>query len=146
MKINDIIAGKQIEANKIAKNQEKGTAASFQEILASQLRAGGKTEAGESVSPLSSVTAVSPSLRLDSLLTTENTISTLEQFSAALANPAFTESDLEPFASELENDTAALVDLKNQLPNDDPLAALLDRVATVSYVEAAKFRRGDYTA
>ncbi len=44
----------------------------------------------------------------------------------------------------LEEDTGSILGLKEKLPAEDPLAKLLDRVATVSYVEAAKYRRGDY--
>ena len=92
------------------------------------------------------VAPIPAALKLDGLTLAEDTISTLEKFSAALGNPAFSAQDLEPFAAALEDETAALVSLKNQLPTNNPLAALLERVATASYVEATKLRRGDYHA
>ena len=53
---------------------------------------------------------------------------------------------LEPVIASLEENTAALVSYKNQIDAQDPLANLLDRVATTTYVETVKFRRGDYDA
>ncbi len=146
MKINELVSGQPLGAGTVGKRQGNGDATAFQEILASELRSLASPAPMESIAAPSPTSAPSAGLRLDSLLTTEHTIATLEKFSAALENPAFSDNDLEPFASELENDTLALVDLKKQLSGDDPLAALLDRVATVSYIEAAKFRRGDYSA
>ena len=46
----------------------------------------------------------------------------------------------------MEEETSALLDLQEELPQDDPLAKLLNRIATVTYLESAKYRRGDYNA
>lgn len=46
----------------------------------------------------------------------------------------------------MEEGAVGLMSVKDQLPADDLLGQLLDRVATVSYLEAAKYRRGDYSA
>lgn len=145
MKITNITTGGQAIPGNTA-NTEKTGGPSFQSLLEKELQATGRIRPADAAGPASATAASPTSLRLDSLLLTENTITTLEHFSSALANPSFRGNDLEPFASALEEESAALVDLKNRLPDGDPLTALLERVATVSYLEAAKFRRGDYNA
>jgi hypothetical protein len=145
MKINDIIPGQQ-GVGKTDNQSTKTTSTKFDDLLRNEiqgLQQTGKTQPTEKVTPQNQIPA---SLRIDSLSLSETTIDTLDSFSSALADPRFSAQDLEPFAQALEDDTEALIDLKKQLPGGDPLAALLDRVATVSYLEAAKFRRGDYTA
>ncbi|MBU3936154.1 MAG: hypothetical protein KKD53_01355, partial [Proteobacteria bacterium] len=118
---------------------------SFQDILKQELAANKSTPSSD-IPAVSATAPVPAALRLNSLALAEDTINTLENFSAALGNSSFSAQDLEPFAAALEGDTAALVNLKNQLPENNPLSALLERVATASYVEAAKLRRGDYHA
>lgn len=144
MKITAITPGQQDVAT-TGKNAAPATGASFQDILAQEL-ATAKSQATPAMAAAAAPASIPAALKLDGISLTEETISTLEQFGAALGNPAFTAQDLEPFATALEDDTAALVSLKNQLPENNPLSALLERVATASYVEAAKLRRGDYHA
>jgi hypothetical protein len=143
MKITTIIPGQQ-NASTSSTGSTPAKGASFQEILAQELTAAKSTPTAMAAA---AVAAPSPAaLKLDGISLAEETINTLEKFSAALGNPSFSAQDLAPFASALEDDTAALVALKNQLPENNPLAPLLERVATASYVEAAKLRRGDYHA
>jgi hypothetical protein len=144
MKITAITPGQQ-DVSTIGKSAASATGASFQEILARELAAA-KSTAAPATAAAAAVAPIPATLKLDSLTLAEDAISTLEKFSAALGNPAFSAQDLEPFAAALEDETAALVSLKNQLPTNNPLAALLERVATASYVEATKLRRGDYHA
>jgi hypothetical protein len=144
MKITAITPGQQ-DISSIGKGSTPITGASFQDILAQEL-ATAKSPATTAIAAASTTAPIPAAFRLDSISMTEDTINTLEKFSAALGNPAFSAQDLEPFADALENDTAALVTLKNQLPGNHPLSALLERVATASYVESAKLRRGDYHA
>jgi hypothetical protein len=144
MKITAITPGQQ-DISTTGKNSAPATGASFQDILAQEL-ATAKSQATPAMAAASAPASIPAALKLDGISLTEETINTLEQFGAALANPAFTAQDIEPFAAALEDDTAALVSLKNQLPENNPLSALLERVATASYVEAAKLRRGDYHA
>ncbi|MCX5865414.1 MAG: hypothetical protein NTW42_10150 [Deltaproteobacteria bacterium] len=144
MKITAITPGQQ-DISTIGKGSASATGASFQEILAQELAAA-KSPATTGIATVSAAAPIPAALKLDGLTLTEDTINTLEKFSAALGNPAFSAQDLEPFAAALENDTAALVNLKNQLPANNPLSSLLERVATASYVEATKLRRGDYHA
>jgi len=142
MKITAITPGQQ-DLTTIGKGSTTGP--SFQDILAQQLKVA-KSSASPGMPAVAATGSIPAALRLDGLALTEDTLNTLEKFSAALGNPAFSAQDLEPFAAALEDETAALVNLKNQLPGDNPLSALLERVATVSYLEAAKLRRGDYHA
>ena len=145
MKITTIIPGQQ-NASTSGTGSTPAKGASFQEILAQELTAAKSTPTAMAAAA-AAVAAPSPAaLRLDGISLAEETINTLEKFSAALGNPSFSAQDLAPFASALEDDTAALVALKNQLPENNSLAPLLERVATASYVEAAKLRRGDYHA
>ena len=144
MKITAITPGQQ-DVSTIGKGSPSATGSSFRDILAQELAAA-KSPATTTVAATSAAAPIPAALRLDGLTLTEDTLNTLEKFSTALGNPAFSAQDLEPFAAALEEDTAALVSLKNQLPANNPLSALLERVATASYVEAAKLRRGDYHA
>ena len=144
MKITAITPG-QPDISTIGKSASSVTGVSFQEILAQEL-ATAKSTAAPALAVASPVAPIPAALKLDSLTLAEDAISTLEKFSTALGNPAFSAQDLEPFAAALEDETAALVSLKNQLPTNNPLASLLERVATASYVEATKLRRGDYHA
>ncbi len=143
MKINDIIPG-QANINKTGSKSSTQSAGNFQELLQNELTAAKQSEKTAAASAVQASQQVPPQLRIAGLNVSESTISTLDAFSSALADQRFTMAELEPFASALEEGTAALLDLKKQLPQDDPLAQLLDRVATVSYLESSKFRRGDY--
>ncbi|MBU4177641.1 MAG: hypothetical protein ACYC0O_02250 [Desulfurivibrionaceae bacterium] len=145
MKITTIIPGQQ-NASTTGTGATPAKGASFQDILAQELTAAKSAHAAPAMAAAAVAAPTPAALRLDGISLAEETINTLEKFSAALGNPSFSAQDLAPFASALEDDTAALVDLKNQLSGNNPLAALLERVATASYVEAAKLRRGDYHA
>lgn len=145
MKVNDILPGQQSTAAS-AKKTASASGLSFQDLLAQEMQA---VQQPQPVAPAAAISAVTPTaaaLRSEGLHLTEQTITTLDQFSDALRNPAFSAKDLEPFASALEEDSAALVELKGQLPNDDPLTKILEQAAALSWMEAAKFRRGDYHA
>lgn len=144
MKIENTSPGQQA-ISRTGPATEKTTGPSFADFLHKELQAADQIRPGNEITPATAVAGIPASLRLDSLSLTENTIATLEHFSSALANPSFHSKDLEPYASALEEESAALVELKNHLPAGTPLASLLERVATVSYLEAAKYRRGDYS-
>ncbi|HIJ79251.1 MAG: hypothetical protein OEY01_09565 [Desulfobulbaceae bacterium] len=146
MKINDIYPGQQ-GLGKTDTKANKAGATKFDDLLRNEMQSLTQSEKTEPTAQVSPVPNQTPAgLRTEGLTMSESTIDTLDSFSAALADPRFSARDLEPYAAALEDDTAALIEMKKQLPIDDPLAALLDRVATISYLEAAKFRRGDYTA
>ncbi|MFZ5776018.1 MAG: hypothetical protein ACOY3Z_11100 [Thermodesulfobacteriota bacterium] len=145
MKVNDIVPG-QPGIAPAAKRPNVASGSSFQQLLAQEMQAASGVEAVASVAPVTGATATPALLRAESLQLTEQTITTLDRFGDALRNPAYSADDLEPFAAALEEDSAALVALKDQLEEDDPLAGILERAAALSWLEAAKFRRGDYHA
>lgn len=118
--------------------------ADFQQLLAQEIATSAAANLAAATAPTATTSQVPAALRLQGLELSETTINTLDSFSAALGNTALKNNELEPYAAALEEDVAALLSVKNQMPGDDPLAKLLDRVATVSYLETVKFRRGDY--
>ncbi len=86
-----------------------------------------------------------PQVRMQGVKLTETTIDAMESFANALADQALSANDLEAFVARLEEDAQVLVDIKEQLPENDPLAELVERVSAACYLETAKFRRGDYS-
>ena len=142
MKINELL-GKTI-TDSAAKNK-KSEGQDFQKLLEQQLQnTSAPKESSESQSLNDKIPAAPPALRLHGLELTEQTLSTLESYNNALENLDIKASDLEPFVAALELETASILEVKNQLPPNDPLAKLLDQVATVGYLETVKYRRGDF--
>ncbi|MBU0482108.1 MAG: hypothetical protein KKG47_13510 [Proteobacteria bacterium] len=145
MKINELQHG-QLIRGRSGKSGDTGSTIDFRSLLESKLHA------PVSADPVSGVVPISPmpeegmaSLRLDGLAVTESAIEHLEQYSAALSDTTLSPRDLEPFVSSLEEETLALLEIRSHFSEDDTLAILLDRVATVTYLETVKFRRGDYS-
>lgn len=144
MKINDILLQQTAKKSSATSRQSSGT--NFQDILEGQIRNAGGVDNASGTARTEQSQAVSASLRVEGLGLTESAINTLESYGAALGNTSLNSADLEPFVSALEEETAALLSCREQLPLEDPLAKLLDRVATATYLESAKYRRGDYTS
>lgn len=117
--------------------------ADFKQLLEAQLQSVASATPATNVTPAAAL-QVPPALRLESLTLAETTMNSLASFGEALGDLSLPGESLLPFVESLEEETSSLLSLKEQLPTDDPLARLLDRVASVSYVETAKFRRGDY--
>ncbi|ADH87210.1 hypothetical protein [Desulfurivibrio alkaliphilus] len=143
MKISDILQQQNIPGS--GKSTGPGSSADFAAILQSHLQGAGNTEPATGVQQTTASSGPVPAhLRLESLEVSQNTIATLEAFSNALSNPAVQSEELEPYINALENEVAAMLELKGELPAQDPLARILEEVAAVSYLETAKYRRGDY--
>ena len=146
MKINEIKIS-QPAGNHTEKSANSSGSIDFRSLLENKLHA------TQEIDPVSGVNPVSPmreegmaTLRMDGLAVTESAIEHLEQYTAALADTDLAERDLEPFVSALEEETLALLEIRSHFSEDDSLAMLLDRVATVTYLETVKYRRGDYTS
>ena len=144
MKINEILGQKVTDKRPATPGKPTGT--DFQKLLDDRLRTVSENKKIAGMAPAGTATSVPADLRLESLALTETAISTLDSYRAALGNTGIAAEALEPFVGALEEETVGLLEIKDQLPEDDALARLLDRVATVSYLEAAKFRRGDFSA
>ncbi len=144
MKINDLKT-KKLTARKTAQSSQGLPAPEFGfQALLNGLKSPEEIVASPVVEAPAPAAAVSPSVRLQGLSLSESAIDLLDSLSRGLADLTLNSDDLTPLVDSLEMDSTALLDVKEQLPKDDPLARLIDRVTAVTYVEVEKFRRGDY--
>lgn len=143
MNINPL-TGQRITDKKSINKAKSSQATSFFDLLADQLQPPGETTPTAATEAPESEPQVAAELRLAGLSLSENTIDLLESFSEALGNLHLSAHDLLPLIEALEGETTTLLDIKDQLPPQDPLAQLIERVTTITVVEAEKFRRGDY--
>ena len=142
MKINEItppITGQ------VPGKAKQTTETSFNDLLNAKLGVITESKARSSVSAVSAAAPTDSSLRLESLAVTENAINMLDSYGTALKNPSLSTEDLHPFISAMEEETDAILAIREKISGEDPLAGLLDRVATVTYLETAKYHRGDYS-
>ena len=144
MKIQNVAGQKPVSAVS-GKSAGSNISNEFKRLLDDRLQS---ISEGKKVATVGRTEAVetAASLRLQGLEMTEYALQTLEDYEAALADTAIDGRDLEPFVAALEEETTGLLSLRDQIPAEDPLAGLLDRVAAVTFLESAKFRRGDYSA
>jgi hypothetical protein len=143
MKI-DGVKNKAISGKSAQKKASSGQDISFGSLLAGQLNPVQESLPVAAPEGIPENSPVSSSTRLAGLTLSENTIDILAAFSEALANLSISSENLQPLIEELEGETMALLDIKEQLEENDPLAELLDRIAAVAYLETEKYRRGDY--
>nr|MBF0221521.1 hypothetical protein [Desulfobulbaceae bacterium] len=143
MKIDGIKNQRIADKSSVKKSKAAGEI-NFFSLLEGQLHPPEPTATVQSTS-FTDEPAVPAQLRLDGVFISENTIDLLESFENSLENLTLTETDLTPIIDALEHGTTSLLDIKEQLPKDDPLALLIDQVATISIIETEKFRRGDYS-
>ncbi|HFQ81499.1 MAG TPA: hypothetical protein ENK33_09040 [Desulfobacterales bacterium] len=144
MKINDLKT-RRLTARKTAKNSKSlpTPEVGFQALL-NGLKTPEEIAASPAVEAPAPAAATSPAVRLQGLSLSESSIDLLDSLSRGLADLTLKSDDLTPLVDSLEMDSTALLDIKEQLPKDDPLARLIDRVTAVTYIEVEKFRRGDY--
>ena len=148
MKIDDLLNG----PYGIKKNTTGGTTASssggvdFHKLLEEQLQGAAPSAPTQTVAPVTPMAAVSPALRVEGLSLSEAAIEDLESFGAALENKKLSAAELAPYVEAMEEKAVGMLSVREQLPPNDQLGVLLDRVATVTYLEAAKYHRGDYSA
>ncbi len=144
MKINELLQNQNLPGrNKVSGGGSGGL--DFAEVLNSHLRGPASPAPINSAGPMGQVVAPPPThLRIEGLGLSETAIDTLDSFSAALGNTALKTEELEPYISALEEELGAMQALRRELPEQDPLSRLLDQVAALSHLEAAKYRRGDY--
>jgi len=138
------LTGQRVSDQKPVNKTKSSQATSFFDLLAGQLQAPEETQSTTQTEAPTTESQIPAELRLAGLSMSETTIDLLESFSQALGDLHLKPRDLLPLIEALEGDTTTLLDIKEQLPKHDPLSQLIDRVATISAVEAEKFRRGDY--
>lgn len=138
------LTGQRVSDQKSISKTKSSQSTSFFDLLADQLQPPEETQTINKTEATTTESQIPTELRLAGLSMSENTIDLLESFSQALGDLHLTANDLLPLVEALEGDTTTLLDIKDQLPKHDPLAQLIDRVATISAIEAEKFRRGDY--
>lgn len=138
------LTGQRVSDQKSINKTRSSHSTSFFDLLADQLQPPEETQTIDQTEAPATEGRIPAELRLAGLSVSENTIDLLESFSQALGDLHLTAGDLLPLIEAIEGDTTTLLDIKEQLPPHDPLAQLIDRVATISAIEAEKFRRGDY--
>ncbi len=116
----------------------------FFDLLTDQLTPPAETAPTSATTAALAASSLPSGTRLNGVRLSESSIDLLDNFSKALGNLELKADDLAPMVEALEGDTTALLDIKEQLPDGDPLATLIDHVITISYIETEKFRRGDY--
>lgn len=148
MKIDDLLYGPQGIKNNtsVGKPAASSSGVDFQKLLEEQLQGTTSTSPLRESAPLTPLADVSPALRVEGLSLSESAIEDLESFGVALENKDLSATDLAPYVDSMEEKVAGMLSLREQLPPGDQLSVLLDRVATATYLEAAKYRRGDYSA
>ncbi len=148
MKIDDLLYGPQgiKKTNTAGKPAASSGGVDFKQLLDEQLRGVAPAAPGSDVAPAIPVASVAPGLRVEGLSLSEAAIEDLESFGAALENKKIPFADLAPYVDAMEEKIVGMLSVREQLPPGDQLGVLLDRVATVTYLEAAKYRRGDYSA
>ncbi len=142
MKIN-----KSGQASKASSSKKKSatSAVDFRQLLQGQMQPVQDVAATSPVAEVQERSQADPALRLQGVTLTEITIDSMESFAKALANQSLSAQDLEAFVGRLEEEVQELINVKEQLPENDPLAELIERVSAACYLESAKFRRGDYS-
>ena len=138
------LTGQRVSDQKSISKTKSSQSTSFFDLLADQLQPTEETQTINQTEAATTESQIPAELRLAGLSISESTIDLLESFGQALGDLHLTANDLLPLIEALEGDTTTLLDIKDQLPKHDPLAQLIDRVATISAIEAEKFRRGDY--
>jgi hypothetical protein len=134
------------QSSSTGKTNKSGQASAldFRHLLQAQMEGVHDVSNTAPVGPVEERQQGSPELRLQGVQMTEATIDSLESFAKALENSSLNAQDLEPFIAALEEENQGLLDIKEQLAADDPLTKLIEQVAAATYLETAKYRRGDY--
>ncbi len=127
-----------------AKKADQSNGVDFRHLLQSQLDGVKGTSETAPTAEVQERQQGSPELRLQGVQMAETTITSLDSFAKALDDASINGQDLEPFIAALEEENQGLLDIKEQLADDDPLAKLIEQVAAACYLETAKYRRGDY--
>lgn len=133
------------KGGKAGKSTSSSTAVDFRQLLQAQLDSVVPVQQNAPVAEVVERQESSPQLRLQGVQLAEATIDSLDSFAQVLADASLSADELEPFIAALEEESQGLIDIKEQLASDDPLAQLIEQVASTCFLETSKFRRGDYS-
>lgn len=139
-----ITKSSQTSKSSATKKSSASSAVDFRQLLQGQMSPVQDVASTTHVAEVQEREQGDPGVRVQGVKLTESTIDSMESFAKALADKALSPNDLEAFVARLEEDAQVLVDIKEQLPENDPLGELVERVSAACYLETAKFRRGDY--
>ncbi len=117
----------------------------FQQLLETHMRSPVPVEAPGALAGVMASSPVDPALKVAALELSDRAVADLESYQQGLGNLDLKSKDLEPHVAALEERVIGLLELREQLPPDEPLARVIDRVCTSCYLETVKYRRGDYS-
>jgi hypothetical protein len=85
-----------------------------------------------------------PQIRSQGIKAAENTLSLLENYQKAMADPQMTLKKVDHWVQSLAKEVNDLISLSDKLPAADPLKEIINEIGIVSKVEIQKFNRGEY--
>jgi len=87
---------------------------------------------------------VIPQIRSQGIKAAENTLSLLEKYQKAMADPQMTLKKVDHWVQSLAQEVNDLISFSDKLPTADPLKEIINEIGIVSKVEIQKFNRGEY--
>ena len=149
VKIADILS-QQLNQYDTTKNTAKRNSSDFADLLrdVENRTSTGSTTNVSAVQELLSTSSVGNIMaagKMDLGAELDQTLDLLEGYSQALADPDRPLEDLEPMIQDLENQAERLSSTAAKGSGDPALRDLADQASILAMVEAAKFKRGDYT-
>jgi hypothetical protein len=85
-----------------------------------------------------------PQIRSQGIKAAENTLSLLEKYQKAMADPQMTLKKVDHWVQSLAQEVNELISFSDKLPAADPLKGIISEIGIVSKVEIQKFNRGEY--
>ena len=128
MKISKSKSGAPASGAKKTKANSGPSGVDFQALFQAQLQGVNSVVAPAEVAAVAERDAVAPELRMAGVQLAEKSIDSLDNFAKALADENLLLADLEPIIKALEEESQGLLDLKEQLPADDKLTDLIEKV------------------
>jgi len=85
-----------------------------------------------------------PQIRSQGIKVAENTLSLLEKYQKAMADPQMTLKKIDHWVQSLATEVNDLISFSDKLPAADPLREIINEIGIVSKVEIQKFNSGEY--
>jgi len=85
-----------------------------------------------------------PQIRSQGIKVAENTLSLLEKYQKAMADPQMTLKKVDHWVQSLATEVNDLISFSDKLPAADPLREIINEIGIVSKVEIQKFNSGEY--